>query len=521
MYCIYCGKQISDKALFCEYCGGKYSENAPLSPSQSMGRFNLQYGQTDTASQAAQIKAEMPREQMKPDETAFGFQVSEYKRKKMPVWVPITICSAVAVFCGIFIMIGLLSKNNSADNNKQQPGDHSMAGLTEDEAVSQEAAIGREDETPLPDGDTSLPEEEDTLQEFLFEPKEGECLYIGHGSYPGMEDLEFSFILSADKSFIYGITIKVTNMNASVTSGNVTTNIEVSKAIERFEGEHPISYQSGTAEILLGASNRAYLTFEGSLAWLELDYTYVFRGVNSEQLQVPFGYTYMELWTEDEVTDYPVPAGDEFESYPEPAAETEPAPEILANETVFDEEKLRNWSYEEIESTYGVPGINYFTPSSPKPMHYIVCADKVIDPETWVESEGGYGNSFSRHLPISTEDLLRTSGNLLDGGLTLTDNPDEATYVLVLHYDYTSNNGSFYYNDGTVIPQYHGTLNAELKNLITGEYIYSETKTGYATYANEMVYTAMLDNAKGKQLYGGTISLYADDFEGYWDFVND
>jgi hypothetical protein len=64
-------------------------------------------------------------------------------------------------------------------------------------------------------------------------------------------------------------------------------------------------------------------------------------------------------------------------------------------------------------------------------------------------------------------------------------------------------------------------LNAELKNLITGEYIYSETKTGYATYANEMVYTAMLDNAKGKQLYGGTISLYADDFEGYWDFVND
>ena len=165
-------------------------------------------------------------------------------------------------------------------------------------------------------------------------------------------------------------------------------------------------------------------------------------------------------------------------------------------------------------------GLDDFKPKDPQPMYYIVCARPVIDPVTGKESAGGYDKNYTRHKPISTETLLKTSGKLSNGGLTLTSDPDKATFVLILSFNYKDTVTNFTFRDGSKVKQYNPLLTATLRNLITGEQIKTTKKT-YATYANERVYTSMLNAAKGKQLYGGAPTLNASDFKNvdYWAFV--
>ena len=181
---------------------------------------------------------------------------------------------------------------------------------------------------------------------------------------------------------------------------------------------------------------------------------------------------------------------------------------------------LKNWNDAAFQEAYGVRGLDDFKPKDPQPMYYIVCAHPVIDPVTGKESEGGYDKNYTRHKPIDTARLLRTSGNLYNGGLTLTSDPDKATFVLILSFNYKDTVTNFTFRDGSKVKQYNPLLTATLRNLITGEQIRTTKKT-YATYANERVYTSMLNAAKGKRLYGDAPSLYATDFKDvdYWAFV--
>lgn len=501
MNCIHCGKPLPGEASFCPNCGKSctnHSEHSQqgtefpmpeekqkspldLQPDQQTGRYAASFDWVQNSPQQAArsslIQSESPSEQTtEPHQAIFGTdqmpQSSGSRKRRMPKWLLITICATTALLVAFLILV------------LANPEDFKPAGANE----------------PL--SATEAPQTQTALQ-----PKEGECLYTGSCSYFAIDNLELSFILSADKSYIYGVTIQMTNLNVSFSNGNTTTSLKISSAAESFSGQYPVDYENGTDEIELGASKISNLSFDGARAWFELDYTYVYRGTgaDTQQTEIPFGTAYVELTTEDDTGNAP------------PAAED---PEPVSAETVFDETKLQNWNDEAFQNAFGVSDVRAFSPSDPVSMYYIVCTDGVYDPVIEKESEGGYNKSYSRHLPISTQEMLRTSGNLQNGGLTLTDDPNMATYALILNYSYTNNIGSFHFSeDDSVIPQYHATLNTELLNLVTGESIYSEMKNGYATYANESVNTSMLNAAKGKQLYGGTISLYAEDFDGYWNFI--
>ena len=192
----------------------------------------------------------------------------------------------------------------------------------------------------------------------------------------------------------------------------------------------------------------------------------------------------------------------------------------MVPKTVFTLSYLKNWTDEAIHEAYGVKDLAAFKPKDPQPMYYFVSVKPVIDPVTGKESEGGYDKNYTRHKPISTETLMKTSGDLASGGLTLTDDPDKATFVLILSFNYKDTVTNFTFKDGSKVKQYNPLLTATLKNLVTGKQI-TTTKKTYATYANERVYTSMLNAAKGKQLYGGAPTLSAKDFkDDYWTFVN-
>ncbi len=340
-------------------------------------------------------------------------------------------------------------------------------------------------------------------------PKEGELLYAGHSNNSGVGDIECSFILSADKTSIHDITIKITNLNASVGSGDSKAKIKVASATEHFGGLYPVQYGKYTDEFSVGANKILNLCFNEDLAPFLLVYNYMYSGSDGTQTEIGCGVFDFKLSIQDPSTYYSSQAEDEQATLRDPS------------ETIFDKTLLRNWDEQALKSDYGISDIRAFKPSSPIPKYYIVCADKVIDPVTKSESEGGYSSATARHKPISTQDMIETSGELLAGGLILTDDPNKATYALILHYSYENKVGSFHFSDDdSTIPQYNASLDAELLNLTTGESIFSERLFDYATTVGESVQKEMLKAAKGKQLYGARILLSEKDFKEYWSFIN-
>ena len=193
--------------------------------------------------------------------------------------------------------------------------------------------------------------------------------------------------------------------------------------------------------------------------------------------------------------------------------------------SVFDESKLINVS-NSIKSD-----IRAFNPKNPQPMHFIVYANPVINPLTRRVSTGGRTNT-ERYLPVNTEDVINDNGYLKKtGGLILTDNPDIATFVLILDFTYVDEDRKFYYADNSTTKQYDAVNKFELYNLVSNESIETEIKT-YATYIGEEV--AVTHSSKGKQMFAGTIAtrfefgrivgrqkgLSATEFPGYVEFVS-
>ncbi|MCR5086610.1 MAG: hypothetical protein K6B39_04365 [Lachnospiraceae bacterium] len=197
--------------------------------------------------------------------------------------------------------------------------------------------------------------------------------------------------------------------------------------------------------------------------------------------------------------------------------------EWIVSEKHFDYDKLKNWNDAAINEEYGADGIRAFMPTNPNPRYFIVSAEEVIDPLTGKVSEGGHNHREHREYPISTNDLLQRVA-LFDNdadnrNLILTDDPNLATYVLILDFEYYDG-GTFTYSDKTVIPEFDSRLIGTLRNMITGEEIVSKKKYSYSVYKGESVRKSMLENAKRKQLYGDAPHIYASDFEDYNGFID-
>ena len=198
--------------------------------------------------------------------------------------------------------------------------------------------------------------------------------------------------------------------------------------------------------------------------------------------------------------------------------------EWIVSEKHFDYDKLKNWNDAAINEEYGADGIRAFMPTNPNPRYFIVSAEEVIDPLTGRVSEGGHNHREHREYPISTNDLLRSAALFDDDAdnrnLILTDDPNLATYVLILDFEYYDGGTFTYSEDKSVIPEFDSKLTGTLRNMITGEEIVSKKKYSYSVYQGESVRTSMLENAKGKQLYGDAPDIYASDFEDYKGFID-
>ena len=225
-----------------------------------------------------------------------------------------------------------------------------------------------------------------------------------------------------------------------------------------------------------------------------------------------------------------------YSSYKQDAKETasqEKEERKARRETTYDAGDLKNWNGESLEAAYGVGDITAFTPADPQPCFYIVVAKDVIDPETHEASEGGhYAGGYTpgqkqqekKWLPADTDDLLARGSYMKDSALTLTDDPDKASFALVLDMNYEDSVGSYTYDNGRTIPVYNSTLNAELVNLVTKETIKSETLYADPYITNIDARTYIEANALEKaqetgRLFGGVPTLDPSDFTGYWSFV--
>lgn len=471
MFCTNCGKQLEEGAVYCTHCGApadsqqKATTPAPESAAQPCY-------DAAAAPQAGDIPPAVPA-----------------RNKRMPKWLLIVLI-AVA---GILLLFGLLV----------------VIELIEQAAVdAPEPVLEEPVSTPAEQPGTAPLKEIDTP-----ELAAGECLYMGHGSCEGIEDIMLSFVLSADGSYIHNVTIAVTNLSGKADGLTVSA----SGMTERFMGEFPVKLDGIVNQnIQLGHSEILELIFFDGGADVGMDYVFYSSGagVNAQSVEIPFGNIYIPLTAQGDTQ--AAAATIRPTETPAPTATPDPM------RTEFDSKLLRNWDSAAMQEAYGIDSIYAFHPQYPENRLYIVCAEGgVIDPVTGRESEGGYLRDTARHMPIDTERMLKLCGNLKDGGLILTDDPQKATYALVLHFSYSNNIGTFRFSaDNSTIKQYHATLTAELVNMVTGQIIASEQKNAFATYTGESVRTSMLEAAKGKQLYSDAPTLSADDFEDYWPFIN-
>lgn len=520
MFCPYCGKQLNDDVKFCTNCGKPVSQFRHPEPA----------AETPAKPDAADMIREEASPATAPAPVEKTAPQKKRRKKKKLTWLYILV--GVAAFALIVMTLTLVvlgvrkcagkrTDSSSAPQQKITAVPSAKAKKTAKATAKATASAGKKKNTITDDDLPAL--------------AEGEAVYYGSGSCQGADSVSLRFILKADKKSIRGIKIVVKGLNAK--SGG--TSVKMSQASVTTDSEYQISYPGPSDTISIGKNTISKLKFsDDGTATAEVKYVfYQFNLNGAGETEIPLPAVKLSMETVDvkggdkvaeakaetaatlaptstpKPTATPVPT-----DTPEPTATPTPGPTKVPVLT-FDRSLMKNWTDAAFSEAFGVHGWKDFKPSDPQPMYYIISATPVKDPVTGKESTGGYNKDTARHKPIDTERLMSVSGRVTASGLTLTDDPNKATFVLTLKLDYKDKIGTFKFSDGSRVNQYHPALHAVLINMVTGEELKANKKTTYATYANERVYTSMLNAAKGKQLYGDAPSLSATDFPDYWDFV--
>jgi len=181
----------------------------------------------------------------------------------------------------------------------------------------------------------------------------------------------------------------------------------------------------------------------------------------------------------------------------------------------YDRSLLVNWTDEAFMEHYGVHARD-FTPADPQPLTYIAMCMPVINPLTGQESEGGL-SYYHRTVPASKESVLERVSDLSQFSLTLTDDPDQATFLAVFEYTY-SHLGDFSYNDkNAIIPMYTGILTVTLYNMITGENA-SATRNCWV-FPETSIERSVLDEGIGKQFFAMPVQLNSKEITSFNDLL--
>ena len=181
----------------------------------------------------------------------------------------------------------------------------------------------------------------------------------------------------------------------------------------------------------------------------------------------------------------------------------------------YDVEKLKNWTDEAFQEEYGMSAAQ-FRPSDPQPLYYIVTCDPVIDPRTRRESEGGWSYQH-RTEPASVEDVLESTADLSSFGLTLTDDPNRASFQAQISYQYVRNGSFNYRQEGAKIPMYKGVLTIRLINMLTMKS--AAAKQDCWCFPEDSIQRNVLDEGIGGQFFAGPVALQNSDVSSFSDLL--
>ena len=176
---------------------------------------------------------------------------------------------------------------------------------------------------------------------------------------------------------------------------------------------------------------------------------------------------------------------------------------------VFDEALLINWTDAALQEAYGV-GARGFVPSNPQPLTYIAACDPVIHPVTGEVSQVGWSERH-RAEPVTAENVLAEAGNLSMFSLTLTDDPNLATFYALIQYKYDF----FGKASGTDVPLYKGQQTLTLRNMVTGE----SAQVSRDIWFPYEIEVSVFQEAVVKQLYAGPTSWQPEDIDAFVDLL--
>ena len=182
---------------------------------------------------------------------------------------------------------------------------------------------------------------------------------------------------------------------------------------------------------------------------------------------------------------------------------------------VYDSDLLVNWTDEAFDEAYGVSA-GKFVPADPQPLTYIVTCEPVIDPRTGRESQTCW-EYLHRTETASTEDVLKAVSDLSDFGLTLTDDPNRATFRAVIQFKYYRNGVFNFTTADAVIPKYAGALTVTLKNMVTGES--AKASRDCWAFPEASIQTSVLSEGIGRQFFAGPAPLSSTEITAFNDLL--
>ena len=314
MFCINCGRQKPQDAMFCPFCGAKNPagndhDNAEVSAQES--------------SPAESAQAQWAREVLHPVidvATPPVIQPTAQANTNGSVVIPkraIWIAAGVGLVLVGFLM-GLLVGGGGGDGK-----DDGREAINSPSATSVSRSAAEEDSDDLRG-------EAEGAEDFeLPEVGEGESLYFGKGSIKDAGDFRVAFVLSEDGNKIHDVTLFAKGLNLNINQGGINARLSNAGIREHYSAVYPVGRVS--TDIDLGQSKIYDLVIDGDTAWAEVDYVYTYREMSGARrnVNIPLGLTDVEF----EVVD---PSGDAGEGSGRGQAATQtPKPKAPSSGTVY------------------------------------------------------------------------------------------------------------------------------------------------------------------------------------------